>query len=354
MKKRNILYIVLAVFLTLSIAGRIYLPYWLKGYVNKTMDNIDGYSGSINDIEIDLYRGAYLIKGVVVNKKEGARKVPFIAIEMIDLSVQWKAILKGAVVAEVDLLKPVINFVGSSKPQNRQTGDEVDWTKPLKEVLPISINRLTITDGTLFYHDFESDPNIDISLNQLELLATNISNVENVGTGLPSSLTASASSIGNGQLNVVSKLNLLKKVPDVDLNLKFEEVSLPALNDFLRANVNVDAESGTFFLYAEIIVKDGKLNGYVKPILTNVSIVDSGEGEGNVLQDAWETIVGTVTEIFENKPKDQLATKVPLEGDLNDPDAAFFTTIWNIFRNAFVQGFTKNTDGTVNFVQEKK
>ncbi|MDY0212535.1 MAG: DUF748 domain-containing protein [Desulfuromonadaceae bacterium] len=353
MKKRNAVLIIVAIIFTLGIVGRMCLPFWLKGYVNKTLNDIDGYRGSVADIEVNLYRGAYIIKGVFIEKMQGEQIVPFISFASMDLSLQWKALLQGALVAEVGLDKAKIHFVGADKESDKQTGVGVDWTKPLKKLLPISINHFTIRDGTVFYHDFESDPQVNISLTQLQLVITNISNVEDADKELPSTLHASAISVGNGVLTVSSRMNLLQKIPDVDLDLKFEKVHLPALNDFLKAYVNVDAETGTFFLYAEITVKDGQLNGYVKPIFTNVSLVDLSDSKSNVLKDIWEMIVGTVVEIFENQPKDQLATKIPLEGDLSAPEVVFLPTLWNIFRNAFVQAFSKNTDGTVKFSRQE-
>ena len=356
MKKRHIAYGTVVVVLALVIGGRIYLPYWLQDYVNSTLDNIDGYSGSVGDIEVNLFRGAYVIKEIVIKKAQGSQEVPFVTVATVDLSVQWRALFDGVVVAEVDLAKPVVHFVAatSGAGDNEQTGEEIDWTEPLRKLLPFRINRLTASDGILFYHDFSSNPTVDISLGQLELLVTNISNTSTTTESLPSTLTATAVSIGDGKLQVHSKLNLVKKIPDIDLELKFEQVNLPALNDFLKAYAGVDAETGTFFLYSEIVVKDGQLSGYVKPILTNVSLVDWGEGEKELLHKIWESIVGTVSELFENQPKDQLATKVPLEGDLNQPDTAIFPTIWNIFRNAFIQAFARNTDGTVKFTAQKQ
>ena len=321
--------------------------------MNTTLDNIAGYSGSIDDLEVHLYQGTYLVTGVEMEKSKEKLDLPFITIEKMAHSIQWRVLFQGSVVGEVDLQKPVVHFAGAAKERNRQTGEEVDWTKPLKKILPVKINRFNISDGTVVYHDFSSTPVVDISLKQIKLSATNISNVEDVNKLLPSSLKASAVSIGGGKLTVESRFNPLKRVPDVDLNLKFEEVSLPALNNFLEAYLNVDAESGTFFLYSEIVVRDGSLSGYIKPILTHVSLVNLGDGTNNTLDNIWEMVVGTLAEFFENQPEDQLATKVLLEGDLNAPDTAFFTSIWNVFRNAFIEAFTKNTDGTIKFKKEK-
>lgn len=348
--------IVAAILVVFAIAGRIYLPYWLKEYVNSTLDSIPGHTGSVADIQVHLYRGAYVIKNLVIEKTEGPQKVPFITIENADLSIEWKALFDGAVVAQVHFDKPIVHFVGSkaASASSKQLGDDVDWTEPLEKLLPIRINRFTASDGILFYHDFTSKPQVDLSLNQLEVLLTNLTNSKSSAERLPSSLTATAVSLGDGKLTVRSKLNVLRKIPDIDLDLKFEQVNLPALNDFLRAYANVDAEAGTFFLYSEIVVKEGQLSGYVKPILTDVRLLDWGEGKGDLLQNIWETLVATVTEIFENQPKDQLATKVPLQGDLNEPETAILPAIWNVFLNAFVEAFTKNIDGTVKFSAESQ
>lgn len=356
MKKRYLGYGLVALILLLVIGGRIYLPYWLKDYVNRTLDSIDGYSGSVADIDINLYRGAYVIHDMVIDKTKGSKKVPFLTVVAMDLSVEWRALFDGAVVAEVMLDKPVLHFVAatSGAGNGSQTGAEVDWTEPLKKLLPIRINRFIASDGLVYFHDFSTKPQVDLNLRQVELSLTNISNTTDTATALPSTLTATAVSLGDGRLEVTAKLNLLREIPDIDLNLKFENVKLPALNDFLQAYAKVDAETGTFFLYSEVVVKKGQLSGYVKPILTNITLADWGEGKGSLLQNIWETIVGTVAELFENQPKDQLATKIPLTGDLNQPETAIIPTIWNIFRNAFVQAFSKNTDGTIRFSAEKQ
>ena len=54
-------------------------------------------------------------------------------------------------------------------------------------------------------------------------------------------------------------------------------------------------------------------------------------------------------EIFENQPKDQFATKVPMEGDLSNPDTAILPAIWTIFRNAFINALNKSVDDTIEF-----
>ena len=45
------------------------LPSIVKNYVNKELNDLPGYSGSVEDIDIHLLRGAYAIDGLVLKKK---------------------------------------------------------------------------------------------------------------------------------------------------------------------------------------------------------------------------------------------------------------------------------------------
>ena len=347
MKKSRIILLIL---LLVLIGLRIYLPYWVTDYVNKVLDEVPGYSGSIEDVDLNLYRGAYKIKNLKMVKTDEEVPVPFLDIALIDLSVHWKALFNGRVVGEVELQKPIVNFVGSANEEDpAQTGVEADWTKPLKELMPLRINRFAVVDGKIFYKDFNSEPPVNIALSDFRMEARNLGNVVRDDEKLPSSITASATSIGGGRLNISCRANVLKQIPDFDLNMKFEDVDLPALNDFTTAYAKLDFEKGTFNLYSEIAVNNSQLEGYVKPLLTELEVVDLKTDKSPVLHLVWESIAGALMQVFENQPRDQFATKVPFNGNLDNPDTKIWPTIGNIFRNAFIKAFTKDTDETVSF-----
>lgn len=101
---------VIAIVLIL-IALRIALPYIVKDYVNKTLSEIPGYKGIVEDIDMNLWRGAYEIEKVSLVKTDGKVPVPFFSADKIDLSVQWGALFEGSIVGEIVLENPKINFV---------------------------------------------------------------------------------------------------------------------------------------------------------------------------------------------------------------------------------------------------
>lgn len=354
-KKRHI---VIGSILLLLLIGRVMLPYFVTRHVNKVLANIPGYSGSISGVDIWLVRGAYIIHDLKIFKTERNEKVPFIDIPSTDLSVEWRALIHGSVVGEVIFENSALNFIGGNKDsegkENNQAGEDVDWTVPLKKLIPLQINRLEVINGSVFFYDFTTNPKVDLNLKQLNLLATNLNNAEKQTGTLPSKVNLTATSIGDGQLSIDMNINVLKEIPDLDMDLKFEKVNMPALNDFFLAYSKVDIEKGTFFLYSEMTILDGVIKGYIKPLAQNIKVVNWKEDKQNIFNLVWQSIVGFFVEIFENQKKDQFATKVPLTGNLNNIKTKTWPTIWNIFTNAFVKAFEMKTDNTIKFVPKTK
>ena len=51
---------------------------------------------------------------------------------------------------------------------------------------------------------------------------------------------------------------------------------------------------------------------------------------------------------LEKKQDEQVATQIPLSGELESPDAVILTAMVNLARNAFVAAFSRSLDGSIN------
>lgn len=330
---------VLITLFALLIAARIYAPVWIKDHVNKALDDIPGYSGSVDDIDLALYRGAYVIHGLKIFKDGKDIPVPFVDFPRTDLSLQWGALFRGEVVGDVTLNNPKVNFAVGRSGQTTQTGTTTDWTKPIQELMPLDINWIEIENGTIAYQDFSAREKVDLSIYNLNARATNLRNVEDKSNPLPSTLTARGVSVGKGQLAIDGRMNILRPVPDFDMKAKLESVSLPSVNDYARAFAGIDFTTGTLNIYSDLTVKNGQVSGFVKPLATDISLIDLNE-DANPIGVIWESIVSVVLEIFENQSKDQFATQIALEGKIDSPNTNFWQTIGGILRNAFVKAYS--------------
>lgn len=344
-KKR---YTVPIIILILLIAGRIYLPYWVKDYVNEVLADIPGYYGQVEDIDMALYRGAYVIEGMYLNKVDAQTQVPFLKFPKNDISIEWKSLFKGKIVSEIIMTSPEVIYVMEDQSTTPEEGeaDIDDWTKALTDLVPLEINTFKVHDGTFAFVEVNTEPNIDLQINKIELTASNLRNVVEKERILPSPVKATGVSIGGGAVDLEGNVNIIKEIPDMDLNFSLENAEVTALNDFTRHYAGIDFESGTFGLYSEIAIADGFLTGYMKPLLKDSKLIGKADGFLGVL---WEGFVGFFKFILKNQGTDTLATEVPIEGDLNNVEAGVWPTIFNIFENAWINAFKGETNDSVEF-----
>lgn len=336
--------------LVVLIVARLCLPYFVTRYVNKVLADIEGYQGSIEDVDISLWRGAYVIHQMKLEKVEGEVPVPFIDIPKMDLSVEWEALLDGAIVGKIRLEYPKLNFVAGPTEEETQTGKETDWTEPIKELMPLQINKFEIVRGKISYLDFHADPKVDVAIDSVNAVAMNLNNAQDNNDRLPSKIRLTGTSVGGGHLDFEAEMNILKPIPDFDADLKFTEVNLPALNDFIKAYGKFDVEQGTFNLYSEMILLDGNFEGYVKPMMIDMKVLDleeDSEDKDNVFQLIWEGIAELTSKIVENPSEDQVASRVPITGNIGNVETDVWTAIITVLGNAYVEALKKEVDNTV-------
>ncbi len=338
---KRVIIIILAAIVIILIAARMYLNTFVLNHVNHVLNTIEGYQGSVRDIDIALYRGAYTIYDLKLDKKASGIPVPFVAIEQADLSIQWSGLLRGRIISEIELVKPVITFAKNNN--QTQTGENVDWTKPITSLMPIDINRISFTQGRLAYQDFSASPQVNIYIHNMIGEVRNLRNVDDANSPLPSELQIRGNSIGKGRLAITGKLNILKEFPDMDIAMQLENVYLPAMNDYTKAYAAIDVESGNLNVYSELVVKDRRVSGYVKPLATDIHIIDL-QGT-NPIKLAWETVAAVIVTLFTNQRKDQFATRAELTGDLSNIETNTWSVIAGIIKNAFLEALDKGFDG---------
>ncbi len=342
-KKR---YTVPIIILILLIAFRLYLPTLVKNNINKVLADIPGYYGQVEDVDIALIRGAYVINGMYLSKGTAESQVPFLNFPKSDISIEWKSLFKGKIVSEIIMTSPEVIYVFEDQKEESGDADVDDWTKALTDIVPIDINHFEVHDGKVAFVQLSAEPNIDLQIDKLELTADNLRNVVEKERILPSPIRASGVSIGKGKVSLEGNMNLVKEIPDMDLSFSLENAEATALNDFTNYYAGIDFDKGTFGVYSEVAIADGHLIGYVKPLLTDTKLI--GEGDG-FLEILWEGFVGFFKFILKNQGTDTLATKVPFEGDLNNVEAGVWPTVFNIFKNAWIKAFTGEVDDDINF-----
>lgn len=346
-RKRKKWLIAISILFSVLLIARLILPYIVLKYVNKTLHELKEYEGHVEDIDIALIRGAYKIKDIRLDKKDSVTHkldtIPFFRSSELDLSVQWNAIFKGAFVGEIYVADPVLNFVKGKHKNEDVKADTADFRDVIRKLMPLTVNHFEITNGQIHYIDKYSNPKVDVAIKNLQVKADNLSNVNDSATLLPAHLV-SEGDVYKGKFNLEVKFNALEKQPTFDLNAGLKNVDMVALNDFFKAYANFRVETGNLGLYTEFAAKNGKFKGYVKPIIKDFKT----KKEGDLTEVIWENIVQGISKVFENWKKEQVATKVPIEGSFDKPDTDLWTAINYVLRNAFVYALKPSIDNDIN------
>ena len=344
-KKRLGLFFLLI--LVALVGFRLALPHPVQDYVNNKLDEIPEYDGRIGDVDIHLIRGAYAIDDVDIIKTTGNIELPFFAADRVDLSMQWRELLHGALAGEINVQRGVLHFVKAESEQNSQTSVDESWLQVVQDLFPFKINRFAIDEGEVWFHDVGTDPEVDIYLTNMTAVCTNIYNTRKFRNELPTDFRAQGTTIGGGIMKVHLKLDPLSYDPLLDLELSIQETDLVALNDFLEAYANFHVHRGTFEVFAELAAANGAFEGYVKPFFLDLDILEVDEDIKNPLSFIWQAIVAGAAKIFKNHPEDQVATRIPVGGTFENTEVDVWTTILNILRNAFIEAFSTQIDDSV-------
>jgi hypothetical protein len=330
------------------VAARIAMPFWLKDYVNDRLSEIHGYYGHVDDIDVHLLRGAYVIKDLELLKDNGKVKTPFVASDRVDLSVEWHALLHGAFVGEMDFQHAKLNFVkGPTKAQSQQSIDG-SWMPAADKLFPLRINKVQITDGEIHYKDTNHDPHVDIFIDAVQAVATNLTNSEEISDTLYAVIEGKGLAMRHAPIKVHVETDPNAKQTTFDLDASLRDLKLVELNGLVREYGGFDFEKGSFEADTELAASNGNIRGYVKPILKDVKIFSFKEDKKKPIKALWEMIVGGVGKLFTNHEEHQMATTIPLKGAIGAPGTSTLAVIGGLFRNAFIQALRPGVEGIVD------
>ncbi len=352
-KRKRLLRIGLAI-IVLLVAFRIVLPYIVLNFINNRLANIEGYFGHVADLDISLYRGAYTVKEIYINVVDTSsqKEIPFFSAGNIDISIEWKSLLKGQIVSELECHTALLSFTNNASEPEQLENDSNDFRLMLKTFTPLKVNRFEVFNGRIEYLDPFATPPVKIFLDNAHILANNLSNVEDT-TLLPATIFSTADVYG-GQLTFNMRINALAKDPTYDMNIEINKAQLVNMNTFFKAYGDFDVNKGSLDLYMEIAAKDRKYIGYVKPVISDLDVVGPEDRKDSLLRKLWEGLIGIGGDLLENPKTDNIVTKVPIVGNYGDRTVGIWYAIVAALSNGFIQSIYPSLDHqvTIGLVQE--
>jgi len=322
--------------------GRAVLPWAVRNYVNRTLDRNPLYAGSIGKVQIQLWRGAYSIEDLRINKTTGNVPVPFFAAKRVDFALEWKALRQRKVVGRVLMDQPEINLVDASDEDETQLGGDGPWLQMIQDLFPFKINSAVIQEGSIHFRAYQTVKPVDVYISQVEATIDNLGNIRDETNPLVSTVQATGLVMDHAKLEYMMTVDPFSYRPTFHMGLRLLGLDVTKINDLALAYGKFDFKRGWFDLVLETDVKEGQITGYAKPLFRNLQVFSLGQDlkEDNVLQFFWQALVGGATSLFKNHSRDQFGTLIPFTGDATGATTTdTLATLGNILRNAFVRAY---------------
>ncbi len=346
--------IILLVLVAIALIGRALLPWAVRDYVNRTLDRNPLYEGKIGEVQIHLWRGAYSIDNIRINKTTGHVPVPFFAATRVDFAIQWNALFDGKVVGRIFMENTELNFVDARTESEDQTGAGTPWLRIIKDLFPFKINRAVIRNGSIHFRAFETKEPVDVYLSEVNGTIDNLSNLRDDTAPLISTVQFTGLAMDLAKVEFKMTLNPFAYRPIFHMGLRLLGLDVTTINDLASQYGKFDFERGWFDFVMEVEAKEGQLTGYAKPLFRNLTVFSLAEDikDENVLELFWQALVGGATSLFKNHPRDQFGTLIPFSGDLSTAtNTDILATLGNIFRNAFVRAYLPRLEGGLESVE---
>jgi Domain of Unknown Function (DUF748) len=206
----------------------------------------------------------------------------------------------------------------------------------------LKARRISARGATVGFVNEEVNPRYRVFLADTDLTMENFSNQRTEGTAT-ASLTGRF--MGSGATAVTATFRPEIKGPDFDVDARIENTDLKAMNDLLRAHAKIDVASGVFSVFSELSVKNGRVEGYVKPLFHDLNVYGAAQDEDkSVGQKLKEKAVDVIGKVLRNRPREEVATVVPVSGALENPKASTWETLIGLVQNAFIKAILPGFD----------
>ena len=243
--------------------------------------------------------------------------------------------LQHAEISGVDV--EYVHEVKGTAPEKQATQKVVKATEQVSEKpgVLVKIGQFDVVRSTLAFVNRGTKQPYRLYLSDTTIRARNLSSQSAEGLG---NIELTGKFMDSGPAVVKARFRPAKPTPNVEAQIRITDVDMTRMNDLWKAVGKFDVAGGEFSLYSELTTKDGMLSGYVKPLLKDVNVYDPQQDKKkSIVKRAYEAVVGAMSTVLENRPREEVATRVEISGRIDSPQVHPVVAATGLFRNAFIK-----------------
>ncbi|HXH32639.1 MAG TPA: DUF748 domain-containing protein [Bacteriovoracaceae bacterium] len=308
-KKRFI--IPVSLFALLLVARMIAEPIILKN-ANKFLATFSPeMSFHIDDLDFRFIRGAYGFTGITGKLKENGKE--FMNLKDLDVSMAWREIFKGRIVADVVVADLDFSYSQGLKAAADKMTNKGDQKQAKEKLIPFKVERVDIKDSKVTLNDYRGlKEGEKFKITDITGTMTNLTPNEKFPLSF---FNVHASVMGSSNVKSTGNLNILAKPPKWDVDGELLNFDLTSANQFLKNKVPLTFTKGKLDVYAEAKSEKGKVEGYIKPFMKNLDIMKSEESFKGIKHWGIEVLTALGNLVLRASDTKSVATKIPFSYD---------------------------------------
>lgn len=344
------LVLVLAGVALLVVGLRLLLDPLATWRTRRILEGLDGMRGNFSDVEIRVRDLSYAIRDLRIEKVGGGGSaLPFFEVERARFGLHWRELVRGNLVARVDLDSPKLNVIeAKGSGEASEGGQELEEApkvgRRLGDLAPFLVDRAQVRDGEILFVDAREPERPRLWFHGIEATLENFATRAALSKGEPTVLAARGTVQKTGRVSAFATADPLAKELTFAGQAKLEGLKLVELGELFAAKTGLVPDKGILDLSVRFQAVDGRISGGLRPILKDPGTRPAEPGLRAKLESG---LADLALDIFSDDVpgRDAVATTIPLAGTVDDPEAQAIPTIVGILRNAFVRGLADSLAG---------
>lgn len=248
-------------------------------------------------------------------------------IAVVDLEEVRVDGLRGDYTYKAKTAEPVAKAARATAEAAKEASNQPD--------LLLKARHINVNGASMGFINADANPHYRVFMSDTNVVVENFTNQKSEGMGR---VRLTGHLQGTGQTLVTLNMRPENHGPDFDVNARVEDVDLTKMNDLLRATAKFDVAAGALSVFSEASVKNGQIQGYVKPLFKDLKVYEKEkDADKKFSQKVKEKAIDVAGKILKNRPRKEVATVVPIAGPVENPKAGTWPTLMGLVRNAFIK-----------------
>jgi hypothetical protein len=346
-------WVLLGVLVLLVLAVRLVADPLAERAARRTLAGLDAYRGTVSSVHVSfLPPGSVVHQLKLIERDAPAGREPLLFVQEMRSQVVGSRLLRGAL--EMNQWISGAKLVVASPFDRAHLERQVERAERLARRIPhllrvlpsAKVDRMELVDGELLLVDTSHAEHPRIWLHDVAMTTTNMVTRARLagGTPLVSQLRGRIQRSGT----FTGRLSIPQPIEDVtfDLRAAMTGLALADLHDVLASRTDLQAPGGKMSSYVALSAKDGRLSGWMRPVMDDVEVRAATPEFGDRVK-AW--LADKSAELFSDEKQDgreRMAQTIPIKGHI-DPDRPLLASVAEVLRDTTSEAIAKTAKKAV-------